>query len=77
MSTATVEPKKSEAKLSQLEQLKKFTVVVADTGDFESIKGFQAAGRDDESEFDLCRDAKGEVRTFARRGNFRSKKIRV
>src|ERR1700682_4129141 len=38
MSTATVEPKKSEAKLSQLEQLKKFTIVVADTGDFESIK---------------------------------------
>jgi transaldolase len=41
MSTATVEPKKSEAKLSQLEQLKKFTVVVADTGDFESIKEFE------------------------------------
>jgi transaldolase len=41
MSTATVEPKKSEAKLSQLEQLKKFTVVVADTGDFESIKDFK------------------------------------
>jgi len=41
MSTATVEPKKSEAKLSQLEQLKKFTIVVADTGDFESIKEFQ------------------------------------
>src|ERR1039457_2193296 len=42
MSTATVEPKKSEAKLSQLEQLKKFTVIVADTGDFESIKEFKA-----------------------------------
>jgi len=41
MSTATVEPKKSEAKLSQLEQLKKFTIVVADTGDFESIKGYK------------------------------------
>lgn len=41
MSTATVEPKKSEAKLSQLEQLKKFTIVVADTGDFESIKEFK------------------------------------
>jgi transaldolase len=41
MSTATVEPKKSEAKLSQLEQLKKFTIVVADTGDFESIKDFK------------------------------------
>ena len=41
MSTATVEPKKSEAKLSQLEQLKKFTIVVADTGDFESIKDYK------------------------------------
>lgn len=41
MSTATVEPKKSEAKLSQLEQLKKSTVVVADTGDFESIKDYK------------------------------------
>src|ERR1700682_5596779 len=41
MSTATVEPKKSEAKLSQLEQLKEFTVVVADTGDFESIKDYK------------------------------------
>jgi transaldolase len=41
MSTATVEPKKSEAKLNQLEQLKKFTLVVADTGDFESIKDFK------------------------------------
>jgi transaldolase len=41
MSTAIVEPKKSEAKLSQLEQLKKFTIVVADTGDFESIKDYK------------------------------------
>jgi transaldolase len=41
MRTATVEPKRSEAKLSQLEQLKKFTIVVADTGDFESIKDFK------------------------------------
>jgi transaldolase len=41
MSTATVEPKKSETKLSQLEQLKKFTIVVADTGDFESIKDYK------------------------------------
>lgn len=41
MSTATVEPKKSETKLNQLEQLKKFTIVVADTGDFESIKDFK------------------------------------
>ena len=41
MSTAVVEPKKSETKLNQLEQLKKFTIVVADTGDFESIKDYQ------------------------------------
>ena len=36
MSTAVVEEKKSETKLNQLEQLKKFTKVVADTADFES-----------------------------------------
>src|SRR5438128_8900244 len=41
MSTAVVEPKKSETKLNQLEQLKKFTKIVADTGDFESIKEFK------------------------------------
>jgi len=39
MSTAVAEEEK--VKLSQLEQLKKFTVVVADTGDFESIKEFK------------------------------------
>jgi transaldolase len=39
MSTAVAEEKKT--KLSQLEQLKKFTIVVADTGDFESIKDFK------------------------------------
>ncbi|HEX4668127.1 MAG TPA: transaldolase [Chthoniobacterales bacterium] len=37
--TATAEEQKT--KLSQLEQLKKFTIVVADTGDFESIREFQ------------------------------------
>jgi len=31
----------TKTKPSQLEQLKKFTVVVADTGDFESIREFQ------------------------------------
>ena len=41
MSTAVVEPKKSETKLNQLDQLKKFTKVVADTADFESIKEFK------------------------------------
>src|ERR1700738_214474 len=39
MSTAVADEKKT--KLSQLEQLKKFTIVVADTGDFESIKEFK------------------------------------
>jgi transaldolase len=39
MSTAVAEEKKT--KLSQLDQLKKFTIVVADTGDFESIKDFK------------------------------------
>src|SRR5207245_6803613 len=39
MSIAVAEEKKT--KLNQLEQLKKFTKVVADTGDFESIKEFK------------------------------------
>src|SRR5581483_444271 len=39
MSTAVAE--KKTTKLSQLEQLKKFTKVGADTGDFESIRGFK------------------------------------
>jgi transaldolase len=41
MTTATAEEKQSGTKLSQLEQLKKFTIVVADTGDFQSIKEFK------------------------------------
>ena len=41
MSSAVAEDKKAETKLSQLDQLKKFTKVVADTGDFESIKDFK------------------------------------
>ncbi len=41
MSTAVADDKKAETKLSQLDQLKKFTKVVADTGDFESIKDFK------------------------------------
>ena len=39
MSTAVAEEKKT--KLNQLEQLKKFTKVVGDTADFESIKDFK------------------------------------
>ena len=41
MSTAVDEEKKTETKLNQLDQLKKFTKVVADTADFESIKEFK------------------------------------
>ncbi|CAN5374678.1 transaldolase [soil metagenome] len=41
MSTALAEEKKTETKPSQLEQLKQFTRVVADTGDFESIRDFK------------------------------------
>ena len=41
MSTATLEKQKTDTKLNQLEQLKKFTKVVADTGDFESIRDFK------------------------------------
>jgi len=41
MRTAVAEEKKTETKLNQLEQLKKFTKVVADTADFESMKEFK------------------------------------
>ena len=42
MSTAIEEPKqKTGTQLDQLEQLKKFTKVVADTADFESMKAFK------------------------------------
>src|ERR1700710_624730 len=41
MTTATVESQKTGTGLSQLEQLRKFTIVVADTGDFQSIKEFK------------------------------------
>src|SRR5216117_3738016 len=39
MSTIVAEPKKT--KLNQLEQLKKFTKIVADTADFESIREYK------------------------------------
>jgi transaldolase len=38
---ATAEQEKTGTKLSQLDQLKKFTKVVADTGDFESMRDFK------------------------------------
>src|SRR6185436_16686653 len=41
MTTATAEKSSTGTQLSQLDQLKKFTTVVADTGDFESIREFQ------------------------------------
>jgi transaldolase len=41
MSTAIAEEKKTGIKLNQLEQLKKFTKVVGDTADFESMKEFK------------------------------------
>jgi len=41
MSTTVTEERKTETKLNQLEQLKKFTKVVADTADFESMKEFK------------------------------------
>src|SRR2546423_11780372 len=41
MTTATAEQTKTDEKLSQLDQLKKFTIVVADTGDFQTIKEFK------------------------------------
>jgi len=41
MQTAVAQEKQAKTKLNQLEQLKKFTKVVADTADFESIKDFK------------------------------------
>ena len=41
MSTTVAGQKESETKLSQLDQLKKFTKVVADTGDYESMRQYK------------------------------------
>ncbi|MBA3961628.1 MAG: transaldolase [Chthoniobacterales bacterium] len=41
MTTAVAEEKKTGSNTSQLDQLKEFTKVVADTGDFETIKDFK------------------------------------
>ncbi|MCA1659933.1 MAG: transaldolase [Verrucomicrobiaceae bacterium] len=41
MSSALVDEPKTTTELNQLEQLKRFTKVVADTGDFESIRDFK------------------------------------
>jgi transaldolase len=40
MSAVNCDKEKTSVKLNQLEQIKKFTTVVADTGDFESIREF-------------------------------------
>src|ERR1051326_9049846 len=41
MTTATIDKDRTGTQLNQLEQIKKYTVVVAVTGDFESIKQFK------------------------------------
>jgi transaldolase len=41
MSTVNCGKEKTDAKLNQLDQLKKFTSIVADTADFESIRQFR------------------------------------
>src|SRR5438309_11678990 len=41
MSTLIADRETTETKLNQLQQIKKFTKVVADTGDFESIRKFE------------------------------------
>jgi len=41
MSTSALAEQETGTKLNQLEQLKRFTKVVADTGDFETIKDFK------------------------------------
>jgi transaldolase len=41
MSTAVAEEKRTGSKLNQLDQLKEFTKVVADTADFETMKEFK------------------------------------
>jgi len=41
MNTTVLEKEKTEKKLNQLDQLKQFMKIVADTGDFESIKEFK------------------------------------
>ena len=41
MSATVVGSKKNKTRLSQLDQLKEFSKVVADTGDFESMRDYQ------------------------------------
>ena len=41
MSTVISDKPRTETKRNQVEQLKKFTAIVADTGDFETIREFE------------------------------------
>jgi transaldolase len=41
MSTGISDKEKTDGKLNQLDQIKKFTTVVADTGDVETIREFK------------------------------------
>ena len=41
MSTGISDKEKADTKLNQLDQIKKFTTIVADTGDFETIREFK------------------------------------
>ena len=41
MSTVKCDKEKPDPKLNQLEQIKKYTKIVADTGDFETIREFK------------------------------------
>lgn len=41
MSTGISDREKTDGKLNQLDQIKKFTTIVADTGDFETIREFK------------------------------------
>jgi hypothetical protein len=67
MSNANADKKTSNTKLNELEQIKKFTTVVADTADFESIREFKPQGCHDESQFGLRGDAEGELQSFPQR----------
>ena len=66
MSGVVSNKEKIETKLNQLEQIKQFTKIIADTGDFESIREFKPQDATTNPSFDLCRDAKKAVRAFTR-----------
>ena len=57
MSTNVPAEKETGTQASQLEQLKKFTVVVADTGDFETMREFKPQDATTNPSLILRRDA--------------------